>query len=255
MNEILVKAHERVDDLQCKGLKLIQDPKGFCFGIDAVLLSNFCEIRKNWKVIDLGTGTGIIPILLAGKTQAKKIVGIEIQKEVAEMAQRSVRLNKLEGRVNILHEDINKMIENRASYSFDAVISNPPYMNEGSGLINPESMKAISRHEVKCTLADVIRVASTLLKDRGHFYMVHRPHRLVDIVYLCREYRLEPKKIRFVHPNKNKKPNILLIQCVKYGRPELKFMDPLYVYNEDGGYTQEIHEIYGRACEDEQKDG
>jgi len=248
MSEKLVKQHERVDDLQCNGLQLIQNPQGFCFGIDAVLLSNFCEIRRNWRVMDLGTGTGIIPILLAGKTEAEEIVGVEIQEEVAEMASRSVRLNHLENRVKIIKEDLNKILNHREACSFDAVTSNPPYMNEGGGLLNPKSMKAISRHEVKCTLEDIIRISSRLLKDRGHFYMVHRPHRLADIICLCRQYKLEPKKLRFVHPNQNKKPNILLIQCVKYGRAELKFMDPLYVYNEDGSYTEEINEIYGRKA-------
>ena len=246
MEENIIKQNERVDDLQCNGLKLIQNPKGFCFGIDAVLLSNFCEIRRDWKVIDLGTGTGIIPILLAGKTEASEIVGVEIQEEVAEMASRSVRLNNLQDRVKILSQDLNNIFDYEEVNSFDAVTSNPPYMNEGAGLLNPESMKAISRHEVKCTLEDIIRVSSKLLKDRGHFYMVHRPHRLVDIIWLSRYYKLEPKKIRFVHPNKNKKPNIVLIQCVKYGGTELKFMDPLYVYNEDGSYTEDIHRIYGR---------
>lgn len=254
MEEVLIKEYERVDDLQCKGLRLIQNPEGFCFGIDAVLLSNFCEIRKDWRVIDLGTGTGIVPILLAGKTQAKEILGVEIQQEVAEMAARSVKLNQLEDRIRIIPKDLNKILEDMEPYAFDAVTANPPYMNEGGGLLNPESMKAISRHEVKCTLEDVIRVASKLLKDRGHFYMVHRPHRLVDIIYLCRQYKLEPKKLRFVHPNKSRKPNILLLQCVKYGRPELKFMDPLYVYEEDGSYTEEIHRIYGRNGLEEKRD-
>lgn len=242
----LVREHERVDDLQCNGLRLIQNPKGFCFGIDAVLLSNFCEIKRNWKVMDLGTGTGIIPILLAGKTEAFHITGVEIQTEVAEMASRSVKLNNLEDRVEIINDDLNKVFQYKEANSFHAVTSNPPYMNEGGGLVNPESMKAISRHEVKCSLEDIIRVSAKLLTDKGHFYMIHRPHRLVDIIWLCRQYKLEPKKLRFVHPNKNKKPNILLIQCVKHGGKELKFMDPLYVYNEDGSYTEEIHKIYGR---------
>ncbi len=246
MDEELVKEYERVDDLQCRGLKLIQNPEGFCFGIDAVLLSNFCEIKKGWRVIDLGTGTGIIPILLSGKTDAKEILGVEIQQEVADMAIRSVKLNKIEDRVKIIHKDLKKILECTQAYSFDAVTSNPPYMNVGAGLINPESKKAISRHEVKCTLEDIIAISFKLLKDRGHFYMIHRPHRLVDIIYLCRKYKLEPKKIRFIHPNKNKKPNIFLIECVKYGNAELKFMDPLYVYNEDGTYTEEIHKIYER---------
>jgi len=246
VKESIVKPHERVDDLQCKGLKLIQDPEGFCFGIDAVLLSNFCEIKKNWRVIDLGTGSGIIPILLAGKTQAREIIGVEIQEAVAEMAGRSVRLNGLEDRVKIIHEDLKQITDYFDAYSFDAVTSNPPYMHQGSGIPNPKSSKAIARHEIKATLEDVIRVASKLLKDKGHFYMVHRPHRLVDVLCLCRQYRLEPKKIRFVHPNRRKKPNIFLIQCIRNGKPELKFMDPLYVYHEDGTYTEEIYEIYGR---------
>jgi tRNA1Val (adenine37-N6)-methyltransferase len=246
MSEIQIKEHERIDDLQCNGLRIIQNPKGFCFGIDAVLLSNFCEIKKNARVIDLGTGTGIIPILLAGKTEAKEIIGIEIQETIVEMAARSVKLNQLEDRVKMVHADLNNVLNELDLYSFDVVVSNPPYMHEGGGLINPEDMKAIARHEIKCTLEDIIRVASKLIKDRGHFYMVHRPHRLVDILCLCRAYKLEPKKIRFIHPNKNKKPNILLVECTKYGRPELKFMDPLYVYTEDGRYTEEIHKIYGR---------
>lgn len=242
----LVLPHERVDDLQCRGLKLIQNPNGFCFGVDAVLLSNFAQVKKNNRVMDLGTGTGIIPILLAGKTQLSEVFGIEIQKEVANMAQRSVILNNLEDRVKILNEDLKEIPDKVKNYTFDVVTSNPPYMNSGAGLLNPESMKAISRHEVKCNLEDVIKTAFKMLKDKGNFYMIHRPHRLVDIIHLCRQYRLEPKKIRFIHPNKNKKPNIFLIECTKYGRPELKFMDPLYVYNEDGSYTDEIHEIYGR---------
>lgn len=246
MQEKLVKSHERVDDLQCNGLYLIQNPQGFCFGIDAVLLSNFCEIKKGWKIIDLGTGTGIIPILLAGKTEASEIKGVEIQQDVAEMASRSVKFNGLQDRIKIIHDDLNNVFDHEEPQSFNVVTSNPPYMNEGGGLINPESNKAISRHEVKCTLEDIVRVSSKLLKDKGHFYMVHRPHRLVDIIWLCRKYKLEPKRLRFIHPNKKKKPNILLIQCVKHGGVELKFMDPLYVYNEDGTYTDEIHRIYGR---------
>lgn len=246
VQEQLVRQHERIDDLQCNGLKLIQDPDGFCFGIDAVLLSNFCEIKNRWRVIDLGTGSGIIPILLAGKTRANEIIGVEIQEEVAEMARRSVRLNQLEDRVKIVHEDLNQIASHFSIHSFDAVTTNPPYMHQGSGFPNPKSNKAIARHEIKATLEDVIRVSSKLLKDKGHFYMVHRPHRLVDMLCLCRQYKLEPKKIRFVHPNPSKKPNILLIQCIRNGKPELKFMDPLYVYNDDGTYTQEIYKIYGK---------
>ncbi len=240
----LVKENERIDDLQCKGLKLIQNPKGFCYGVDAVLLSNFCEIKKGANVVDLGTGTGVIPILIAGKSSAKKIYGVEIQKEVADMAVRSVKLNKLEDRVEIINKDLNNILDDLEVNSMDVVTSNPPYMSSGAGLKNPEDMKAISRHEIKCTLEDVIGTASRLLKHHGHFYLIHRPHRIVDIIYLCRQYKLEPKKLRFIHPNKNKKPNILLLKAVKSANPELKFLDPLYIYNEDGSYTNETYEIY-----------
>lgn len=242
----MLRDNERIDDLQCKGLKIIQNPKGFCFGMDAVLLSNFCEIKKGATVVDLGTGTGIIPILIAGKSNAKKIYGIEIQSEVADMAKRSVTLNNLEDRIEIINEDFKKAKEFIDVNSIDVVTSNPPYMNVDSGLKNPEDMKAISRHEIKCTLEDVISTASRLLKHNGHFYLVHRPHRLVDIMCLCRQYKLEPKKLRFVHPSKNKKPNLLLLKCIKAARSELKFLSPLYVYKDDGNYTDEVYAIYGK---------
>ena len=252
MNGALLREEERIDDLQCKGLKIIQNPKGFCFGVDAVLLSNFCEIKRDSKVVDLGTGTGIMPILIAGKSSAKKIFGVEIQKEVANMAMRSVKLNKLEDRIDIINEDLKKIEELIEVNSIDVVVSNPPYMNSGGGLKNPEDLKAISRHEVKCTLEDVIKTASRLLKHRGNFYLVHRPHRLVDIMCLCRKHKLEPKNLRFVHPSTNKKPNLLLLKCVKAGNPELKLLSPLYIYNEDGSYTDEVYKIYGKERLDSQ---
>lgn len=244
MGSSLLKEEERIDDLQCKGLKIIQNPKGFCFGVDAVLLSNFCEVRRDAEVVDLGTGTGIIPILVAGKSRAKKIYGIEIQKEVADMARRSVKLNNLEERIDIINEDLKNIETLLKVNSIDIVISNPPYMHPQGGLKNPKDLKAISRHEIRCTLEDVIKTASRLLRHNGHFYLVHRPHRLVDIMCLCRNYKLEPKKLRFVHPNRNKKPNLLLLKCIKAAKPELKFLDPLYIYNEDGSYTDEVYEIY-----------
>ncbi len=246
MDEALLKENERIDDLKCKGLKIIQNPKGFCFGIDAVLLGNFCEIKKEAKVVDLGTGTGIMPILIAGKSSAKKVYAVEIQEKVADMAKRSVLLNKLEKRIEIINEDLKNIEGVIGVNSIDVVVSNPPYMNPSGGLKNPEDLKAISRHEIKCTLEDVIKTAGRLLKHNGHFYLVHRPHRLVDIMCLCRKYKLEPKKLRFVHPSKNKKPNLLLLKCIKAARPELKLLDPLYVYKEDGSYTDDIHNIYGK---------
>lgn len=244
--EVEIRKDERIDDLQCRGLKIIQNTEGFCFGVDAVLLANFPEIKKGQRIMDLGTGTGIIPILLAGKTDAGEIVGLEIQKNVADMAQRSVLLNDIEYRVRILNDDIKNAVSIFGKESFDVVTSNPPYKHAGSGIVNPGDAKAISRHEILCTLEDVISASSSLLKSGGRFFMVHRPERIVDIIYLMRAYKLEPKRLRFVHPYAGKKPNLLLIEGLKYGRAFLKFMDPLYIYDDNGEYTQEINDIYGR---------
>lgn len=241
--EVQLKETERIDDLQLKGLKLIQDTNGFCFGIDAVLLANFAKVKKGAKVVDLGTGTGIVPILIAGKSQASKIIGVEIQEEVYEMATRSVKLNDLEDRVEIINADIKTIDKELEVHGYHVVTSNPPYMHEG-GIKNPNDKKMISRHEVKCTLEDVIRAASRLTMPKGKFYMIHRPIRLVDISTLGRKYRLEPKKIQFVHPKEGKAPNLVLVEFMKDGRPELKIDDPLYVYGEDGDYTDEIKAIY-----------
>jgi len=244
--EVEIKQNERIDDLQIKGLKIIQNVEGFCFGVDAVLLANFSQVKKGQRVIDLGTGTGIIPILIAGKTQAKEVIGLEIQDEVAEMAHRSVMLNDLSHKVKIINDDIKNAVSLFGRESFDVVTTNPPYKHCGSGIVNPEDKKAISRHEIKCTLEDVISASAMLLKDGGRFYMVHRPERIVDIIYLMRQYRLEPKRLRFVHPYPAKKPNLLLIEGLKHGNAFLNFMDPLYIYDNDGNYTKEIDDIYGR---------
>lgn len=241
--EGLVYKGERLDDLQLKGLKIIQDPGGFCFGIDAVLLANFVRLKKNAQVVDLGTGTGIIAILLAGKSKSSHITGLEIQEKVAHMAERSVKLNKLEDRIKIVEGDLKEGEKLLGANQYDLVTSNPPYMDPG-GLINPDNRKAISRHEIKCSLEDVIRTASRLLKPQGRFFMVHRPIRLVDIMFYCRQYKLEPKRLQFVHPSYNKRPNLLLLEAVKGARPEVKILDPLYVYGEDGRPTEEIHKIY-----------
>ena len=245
MKEIILKENEKIEDLQCNDLKIIQNKKWFCFGMDAVLLTNYCDVKNNSIVVDLGTGTGIIPILLSGKRNIQKAVGIEIQPEVAEMATRSVKLNNLEEKINILNidlKDANKYLEMN---SIDAVISNPPYKLNNSGLINPNDQKAISRHEIKCTLEDVISSASSLLKQYGRFYMVHRPDRLVDIICLLRQYKLEPKQIRFVHPKSGEKPNMVLMRASKNGNPELKFDPPLYIYDAEGKYTDDVYKIYG----------
>ncbi|MBP1926942.1 tRNA1Val (adenine37-N6)-methyltransferase [Sedimentibacter acidaminivorans] len=245
MIDIILKENEKIEDLQCKSLKIIQNKKWFCFGMDAVLLTNYCDVKNNSRVADLGTGTGIIPILLSGKRNISEAVGIEIQKEVAEMANRSVELNNLEKKIKILNIDLKEATKYLEKGSFDAVISNPPYKLNNSGIINPNDQKAISRHEIKCTLEDVISVASSLLKQYGRFYMIHRPDRLVDIICLLRKHKLEPKQIRFVHPKFGDKPNMVLIRASKYGNPELKFEPPLYIYNEKGTYTDDVFKIYG----------
>jgi tRNA1Val (adenine37-N6)-methyltransferase len=243
--KIDVKEHERIDDLQLNGLKLIQDPGGFCFGIDAVLLSDFVKLKRRDTAVEFGTGTGVIPILLSGKTQFQKIYAYEVQPEVADMASRSVRMNDLDSKIEIVADNLVNATGRFSAQSIDAVFTNPPYMGTEGGIKNLEDRKAISRHEVLCNLEDIIRTASFLLKDGGNFYMIHRPHRLVDIIALCRQYQIEPKVIRMIQPFAGKKPNIFLIRCTKYGRPDLKFLDPLIVYETPGVYTEEIYRIYG----------
>ena len=242
-----LKENERIDDLEFKGLKIIQNKSGFCFGIDSVLLSDFAKnIRNNAKVIDLGTGTGIINLLLSGKTKALEFVGVEIQEEVAEMAARSVELNNLEGKIKILNENILNLKEVYKPKSFDAVVTNPPYKKINTGLTNEDNKKLISRHEITASLKDFIQISAYLLKDYGEFYMVHRPDRLVDIFQLMREEKIEPKLIKFVYPKANKKTNLVLIKGVKNGKPFLEYDNNLIVYNEDGRYTDEILRIYNK---------
>lgn len=242
--EIELKENEKIEDLQCNGLRIIQNKKWFCFGMDAVLLTNYCDIKSNSKIADLGTGTGIIPILLSGKRNYSKAYAVEIQEEVAEMARRSVKLNDLQEKIEILNIDLKEALNHLEPNSFDAVISNPPYKLSNSGIINPTDKKAISRHEIMCSLEDVISTAASLLKQYGRFYMVHRPDRLADIMCLLRKYRLEPKQIRFVHPRASAKPNMILIRASKNGNPELKFDPPLYIYDNECNYTDDVYEIY-----------
>lgn len=241
-----LKSNERIDDLQFKNLKIIQNENGFCFGIDAILLSDFAkEMKKAETIVDFCTGTGIIAILLSGKVKkAKKIYAVEIQEDVCEMAQRSVELNKLEEKIEILNMDLKKVHEVINQGTVDAITVNPPYKPINSGVISEKNSKMISRHEVLCTLEEIIIEANKLLKFNGQFFMVHRPERLADIIYYMRKYKIEPKRIRFVHPNVNAVSNLVLIEGVKCGKPFLKFETPLYVYNENGKYTDEILKIY-----------
>ena len=243
-----LKENERIDDLEFKGYKIIQNTDGFCFGIDSILLSDFAKnIRNNSNVMDLGTGTGILCVLLSGKTQLNKIVGVEVQEEVANMAKRSVKLNHLDNKITILNENILNLEDKFDKSSFDAIVTNPPYKKMDTGIKNENNKKLISRHEVTANLEDFIKVSKNLLKDKGEFYMVHRPERLVDILYFMRKYKIEPKQIRFIAPKIGKEPNLVLIKGVKNAKEFLKFDKILYVYNEDGSYTDEILKIYGKT--------
>lgn len=237
--------NERLDDLQRNGLKIIQKTDGFCFGMDAVLLSGFASVKPGERALDLGTGTGIIPLLLSAKTKGEHFTGLEIQTEIMKMAQRSVALNGLEKKIDIIQGDIKEASRIFGAASFDVVTSNPPYMNDAHGLKNPGDVKAISRHEVLCTLEDVVREGTKALKPGGRFYMVHRPHRLAEIITVMRQYKLEPKRMKFVHPFADKDANIVLIEAVRGGGAWLKLEPPVIVYKEPGVYTDEIYEIYG----------
>ena len=245
--EIKLEENERIDDLEFKNLKVIQNKNGFCFGMDAVLLSNFAKnIKRNATVLDLGTGTGIIPILLCGKTELKKVIGVEIQEEVAKMAKKSILLNSLEGRFEILNCNIKELNKIYKKQTFDVIVTNPPYKKQDSGIVNENEKKVISRHEITANLEDFIKIAKDLLKDKGELYMVHRPERLVDILELMRKYRIEPKVLKMVCPNKNKEPNLVLIKGVKNAKPFLKIEKNLYVYDTENKYTKEILEIYNK---------
>ena len=237
--------NERLDDLQRNGLKIIQKTDGFCFGMDAVLLSGFASVKPGERALDLGTGTGIIPLLLSAKTKGDHFTGLEIQTEIMKMAQRSVALNGLEKKIDIIQGDIKEASRIFGAASFDVVTSNPPYMNDAHGLKNPGDVKAISRHEVLCTLEDVVREGTKALKPGGRFYMVHRPHRLAEIITVMRQYELEPKRMKFVHPFADKDANMVLIEAVRGGGAWLKLEPPVIVYKEPGVYTDEIYEIYG----------
>ena len=242
-----LKENERIDDLEFKGYKIIQNTTGFCFGIDSVLLSDYAkDIKSGAEIIDIGTGTGIIGILLTGKTNNTHITGIEIQSEVADMAKRSIKLNGIEDRFCIKNMNIKDIFKEMQQNKIDAIVTNPPYMRENTGAKNIEKKKLISRCEVECTLEDIIKISYKLLKSNGEFYMVHRAERIVDILFYLRQYKLEPKKIRFVHSKVFKEPNLVLIKCVKDGGNGLKIDKPLIVYDENGKYTDEILEIYNK---------
>lgn len=245
--KIELKDNERIDDLQLNNLKIIQNKDGFCFGIDSVLLSDFSkEIPTGSTVLDLGTGTGILGILLCGKTKLSKIYGIDLQEEVCQMAQRSVKLNNLEDRFEIINDNIKNLNTIFENCSIDAIVSNPPYKKDNSGLKNESQTKLISRHEITASLEDFIEISSKLLKDNSSLYMVHRPERLSDLFYLLRKYKLEPKKLRMVQSYFDSKPKLVLVKATKNAKSFLNIENPLIIYNKDGTYTSEILKIYGK---------
>lgn len=246
-NKVNLLGDESIDDLQLKGLKIIQKNRAFRFGVDAVLLADFANIKSNNSVMDLCTGTGIVPLLVRGKYNAKSIAGLEIQQEIAEMANRSVILNNLSETIKIYNEDLKDIDFLKSIGRYDIVTVNPPYKLGNTGIVNPSDELAIARHEVMCTLEDVIVAARMLLKDNGRLYMVHRPERLADIIESMRKYKIEPKRIRMVHPNTKKAPNIVLIEGQRDGGRFLKWEQPLFVYNDEGKYSDEINKIYGRT--------
>ena len=244
-NKVVLKENERIDDLERNGYRIIQDTKRFCFGMDAVLLSGFARVKEGARVLDLGTGTGIIPILLEAKTGAEHLTGLEIQEESADMARRSVLLNGLEDKIDIVTGDIKEAESLFDAASFDVITCNPPYMIGKHGITNEGDAKAIARHEILCTLEDVVSQAAKLLKPGGNFFMVHRPFRLAEIMAVLQAYKLEPKRMQLVYPFVDKEPNMVLIEANRGGKPRLTVEKPLIVYKEPGVYMPEIYEIYG----------
>ncbi len=237
---------ERLDDLQCDGLYLIQNPDKFCFGIDAVLLSNFVKVKKDGYAVDLCTGSGIVPILLSTKTKAKKITGIEIQSDIADMASRSVSYNKLDEKIDIINDDISNALKYIKHSCVDSVCVNPPYMKDMAAIKNPDLPLAIARHELLTDLETVINIANKLLKENGRFFMIHRPSRLSEIFASMKQNRIEPKRIRFIHSYIDSKANLVLIEGLKGSGVWLDVEPPLAVYKEKNVYTDEVLKIYGR---------
>ena len=240
-----LKGKERVDELNRNGYRIIQDPERFCFGMDAVLLTGFAHAGEEDVLLDLGTGTGIIPLLMEAKYHCARLTGLEIQPESADMAARSVELNHLSDKIQIITGDMKEADTIFASASFDCITCNPPYMIGKHGLTNPEAPKAIARHEILCTFEDVARQTAKLLKPGGHFFLVHRPFRLAEIMVTLTKYKLEPKRMQLVYPYVDKEPNMVLIEAVRGGKSRMTVEKPLIVYRKPGEYMPEIYDIYG----------
>ncbi len=241
----MLRPKEKIDDLQRSGLKIIQNPERFCFGMDAVLLSGFAKAPRGGRVLDLGTGTGIIPLLMSAKTEAGIFYALELQHDSAEMAERSVRMNHLEERIVVTEGDIREADALFAPASFDVITSNPPYMIGNHGLTGDADARTIARHEVMCTFDDIARVTEKLLKPGGHFYLVHRPFRLAELITTLCAHHLEPKRMQLVYPYVDREPNMVLLDCVRGGKSRITVEKPLIVYKEPGVYSDEIYDIYG----------
>ncbi|MBE5865870.1 MAG: tRNA1(Val) (adenine(37)-N6)-methyltransferase [Lachnospiraceae bacterium] len=245
MQEVQLKPGERIDDLQRNGYHIIQNPEKFCFGMDAVLLTGFARAQEKDVLLDIGTGTGIIPLLMSAKYGCAHLTGLEIQEESADMARRSVAMNGLRDTIDIVTGDVKEADKIFKSASFDCITCNPPYMIGQHGLTNPDAPKAIARHEVLCTLEDVVRAVAKLLKPGGHFYMVHRPFRLAEIMTTLSQYKLEPKRMQLVYPYIDKEPNMVLVEAVRGGKPRMTVEKPLIIFESPGVYMPEIRDVYG----------
>lgn len=252
MNNTLLNKNERIDDLHLNNLKLIQNPNQFCFGVDAVLLAHFVSkgIKSGSRTMDMCAGNGIISILLSHKSAAEEIIGLEIQKDVSDMASRSVILNNLSKKINMVCGDLKFASDIFGKSSFNNIVCNPPYKEYGGGLISKHNSAAIARHEILCNAEDIIKSSSELLMPGGKLAMIHRPERLIDLVTLMRKYKIEPKRLRFVHPSYKKTATMILLEGTYCGRPKLVLEPPLYIYEETGAkYTDEINLIYERTAE------
>jgi tRNA1Val (adenine37-N6)-methyltransferase len=239
----LVNDGEKEEDLLHGKLKIIQKIEGYRFSVDPLLLTNFVQINEGESVIDLGTGSAVMPLILSERSKAKKIVGLEIQKEMIDMAGRSIKLNRLNKKIEIVECDIRKVKDKYATETFDVVISNPPYIPVKNGKINPQEEKAIARHEIMANLEDVVLAAKHLLIPNGNLFLVYPANRAVDLLQTLRTNGLEPKQIKFVHSNDNSAAKLTLVKAVKNGNPELKVLKPLYIYTLEGDYTDEASAI------------
>ena len=246
MDMSLLKEDESLDDLQLDGIHLIQKEDGFRFGVDAVLLANFANVKFKHTVIDLCTGTGIVPFIIKGKRKPKKVIGVEIQSEFVEMANRSKEINKFGDDIEFIEGDLKDEKLLKQLPKADVLTVNPPYKLRNAGIVNETDKLSIARHEIMCTLEDVIASSRKLLKDGGRMFIVHRPERLADIFTIMRKYKIEPKRVQMVHPNTKKAANIVLVEGQSDGGAFLKWEAPLFVYDENGNYSEEINKIYGR---------